>query len=132
MFDDQYDDDVRPLFFKKVEPNGSSFVLVAFGLIITNIRRRIPMLVTNQIQFDQTRPVRETIRATGRTVVTATNAICNGISMLDDVIVLARETIRESLIEAKIDSMQAELKGMQTIAELEAQLKEKRAQLAKA
>ena len=90
------------------------------------------MLVTNQIQFDQTRPVRETIRATGRTVVTATNAICNGISMVDDVIVLARETIRESLIEAKIDSMQAELKGMQAIAELEAQLKEKRAQLAKA
>lgn len=90
------------------------------------------MLVTNQIQFDQTRPVRETIRATGRTVVTATNAICNGISMIDDVIVLARETIRESLIEAKIDSMQAELKGMQTIAELEAQLKAKREQLAKA
>ena len=90
------------------------------------------MLVTNQIQFDQTRPVRETIRATGRTVVTATNAICNGISMIDDVIVLARETIRESLIEAKIDSMQAELKGMQTIAELEAQLKAKREQLAQA
>ena len=90
------------------------------------------MLVTNQIKFDQTRPVRETIRATGRTVVTATNAICNGISMIDDVIILARETIRESLIEAKIDSMQAELKGMQTIAELEAQLKEKRAELAKA
>ena len=90
------------------------------------------MLVTNQIQFDQSRPVRETIRATGRTVVTATNAICNGISMIDDVIVLARETIRESLIEAKIDSMQAELKGMQTIAELEAQLKAKREQLAKA
>ena len=90
------------------------------------------MLVTNQVQFDQTRPVRETIRATGRTVVTATNAICNGISMIDDVIILARETIRESLIEAKIDSMQAELKGMQTIAELEAQLKAKREQLAKA
>ena len=90
------------------------------------------MLVTNQIQFDQTRPVRETIRATGRTVVTATNAICNGISMIDDVIVLARETIRESLIEAKIDSMQAELKGMQAIAELEAQLAQKRAELAKA
>ena len=90
------------------------------------------MLVTNQIQFDQSRPVRETIRATGRTVVTATNAICNGISMIDDVIVLARETIRESLIEAKIDSMQAELKGMQAIAELEAQLKAKREQLAQA
>lgn len=90
------------------------------------------LLVTNQVPFDQSRPVRETIRATGRTVVTGANAICNGIALVDDVIILARETIRESLIEAKIDSMQAELKGMQTIAELEAQLKEKRAQLAKA
>ena len=90
------------------------------------------MLVTNQVPFDQSRPVRETIRATGRTVVTGANAVCNGIALIDDVIVLARETIRESLIEAKIDSMQAELKGMQAIAELEAQLKEKRAQLAKA
>ena len=90
------------------------------------------MLVTNQIQFDQSRPVRETIRATGRTVVTGANAICNGIALIDDVIVLARETIRESLIEAKIDSMTAELEGMQAIAELEAQLKAKREQLAKA
>lgn len=90
------------------------------------------LLVTNQVPFDSSRPVRETIRATGRTVVTGANAICNGIALVDDVIILARETIRESLIEAKIDSMQAELKGMQTIAELEAQLKEKRAQLAKA
>ena len=90
------------------------------------------LLVTNQVPFDQSRPVRETIRATGRTIVTGANAICNGIALCDDVIVLARETIRESLIEAKIDSMQAELKGMQAIAELEAQLKEKRAQLAKA
>ena len=90
------------------------------------------LLVTNQVPFDSNKPIRETIRATGRTVVTGANAICNGIALVDDVIVLARETIRESLIEAKIDSMQAELKGMQTIAELEAQLKEKRAQLAKA
>ena len=90
------------------------------------------MLVTNQIQFDQTRPVRETIRATGRTVVTATNAICNGISMIDDVIVLARETIRESLIEARVDAMTAELNGLDAIAELELKLKTKRAQLAKA
>ena len=87
------------------------------------------MLVTNQIQFDQSRPVRETIRATGRTVVTGANAICNGIALIDDVIVLARETIRESLIEAKIDSMTAELEGMQAIAELEVRLAQKRAEL---
>ena len=87
------------------------------------------MLVTNQVQFDQSRPVRETIRATGRTVVTGANAVCNGIALIDDVIVLARETIRESLIEAKIDSMTAELEGMQAIAELEARLAQKRAEL---
>ena len=87
------------------------------------------MLVTNQIQFDQSRPVRETIRATGRTVVTGANAICNGIALVDDVIVLARETIRESLIEARIDSMKAELEGLDAIADLEAQLALKRAEL---
>lgn len=87
------------------------------------------MLVTNQIQFDSSKPIRETIRATGRTVVTGANAVCNGIALVDDVIVLARETIRESLIEAKIDSMTAELEGMQTIAELEARLAQKRAEL---
>ena len=88
------------------------------------------LLVTNQVPFDQSRPVRETIRATGRTIVTGANAICNGIALCDDVIVLARETIRESLIEAKIDSMTAELEGMQAIAELEARLAQKRAELA--
>ena len=90
------------------------------------------MLVTNQIQFDQTRPVRETIRATGRTVVTGANAVCNAIALCDDVIVLARETIRESLIEARVDAMTAELNGLDAIAELELKLKTKRAQLAKA
>lgn len=88
------------------------------------------MLVTNQVQFDSNKPIRETIRATGRTVVTGANALCNGIALVDDIIVLARETIRESLIEAKIDSMTAELEGMQAIADLEAKLKAKRQQLA--
>ena len=88
------------------------------------------MLVTNQIQFDQSRPVRETIRATGRTVVTGANAICNCIALVDDVIVLARETIRESLIEARVDAMTAELNGLDAIADLEAKLKAKRQQLA--
>ena len=90
------------------------------------------LLVTNQVPFDQSRPVRETIRATGRTIVTGANAICNGIALVDDVIVLARETIRESLIEARVDAMTAELNGMDTIADLQAKLEAKRAQLAKA
>ena len=88
------------------------------------------LLVTNQVPFDQSRPVRETIRATGRTIVTGANAICNGIALCDDVIVLARETIRESLIEARVDAMTAELNGLDVIADLEAKLKAKRQQLA--
>lgn len=88
------------------------------------------LLVTNQVPFDQSRPVRETIRATGRTIVTGANAICNGIALVDDVIVLARETIRESLIEARVDAMTAELNGLDVIADLEAKLKAKRQQLA--
>lgn len=90
------------------------------------------LLVTNQIQFDQSRPVRETIRATGRTVVTGANAICNGIALVDDIIVLARETIRESLIEARVDAMTAELEGLDKVADLEAKLKAKREELTKA
>ena len=88
------------------------------------------LLVTNQVPFDSSKPVRETIRATGKTVVTGANAICNGIALIDDVIVLARETIRESLIEARVDAMTAELNGMDTIADLQAKLEAKRAELA--
>lgn len=87
------------------------------------------LLVTNQVPFDQSRPVRETIRATGRTIVTGANAVCNGIALVDDVIVLARETIRESLIEARVDAMTAELNGLDAIADLETKLALKRAEL---
>ena len=89
------------------------------------------LLVTNQVPFDSNKPIRETIRATGRTVVTGANAICNGIALVDDVIVLARETLRESLIEARVDAMTAELNGLDQIAELEAKLKAKREALTK-
>ena len=88
------------------------------------------LLVTSQVPFDKSRPVRETIRSTGRTIVTGAHAICNGIALVDDVIVLARETIRESLIEARVDAMTAELNGLDAIADLEAKLKAKRQQLA--
>ena len=87
------------------------------------------LLVTNQVPFDQSRPVRETIRATGRTIVTGANAVCNGIALVDDVIVLARETLRESLIEARVDAMTAELEGLDSIADLERKLAQKRAEL---
>ena len=88
------------------------------------------MLVTNQVPFDSSKPIRETIRATGRTVVAGANAVCNGIALIDDVIVLARETIRESLIDARVDAMTAELNGLDAIADLELKLKAKRAELA--
>ena len=88
------------------------------------------LLVTNQVSYDANRPIRETVRATGRTLVTTANAVCNGIGLVDDVIVLARETIRESLIEARVDAMTAELNGLDTIADLELKLKAKRAELA--
>ena len=88
--------------------------------------------VTSQVPFDSSRPVRETIRATGRTVVTGANAICNGIGLVDDVLVLARETLKESLIDARVDAMTAELEGLDKIASLEAKLSAKRAELASA
>ena len=77
------------------------------------------MLVTNQVPFDSNKPIRETIRATGRTVVTGANAICNGIALVDDMFVLARLTLEESLIEARVDAKRAEIVGLTELHKLE-------------
>lgn len=88
------------------------------------------LLVTNQVvSYDQTRPIRETIRATGRTIVTGANTICNTIALCDDIVILARATIYESIIEARVDAKQAELEGLDKLADLERKLALKRAEL---
>ena len=69
-------------------------------------------LTTTSTQFDSSKPIRETIKASGRTIVTGANAICNGIALVDDMFVLARLTLEESLIEARVDAKRAEIVGL--------------------
>lgn len=87
-------------------------------------------LSSNQVSYDQTRPIRETIRATGRTIVTGANTVCNTIALVDDAVILARATIYESIIEAKVDAKQAELEGLDKLAELDRKIQAKRKELA--
>ena len=87
---------------------------------------------SNPVSYDQTRPIRETIRATGRLAVTGVSVACETAELTRDVVLMARATIQESLIEAQIDAKKAELAGLAQLAELEAQLAQAKAELASA
>ena len=76
-------------------------------------------LTSTAVAYDSNKPIRETIRATGRLAVNGVAGACEGIELARDVIVLARETLRESVIEAKVDSRKAEIKGLKELHQLE-------------
>ena len=76
-------------------------------------------LTTTSTTYDSSKPIRETIRATGRTVVTGANALCNGIAVVDKIFVLAGLTLEESLIEARVDAKRAEIRGLTELHKLE-------------
>ena len=87
---------------------------------------------STNVQYDGQRPIRESIKVTGLVVVSTAHTLANTSAFANDIIILARETLKESIIEASIDSKKAELAGMDQLAELEAQLAQKRKDLAKA
>ena len=89
-------------------------------------------IITTNVQYDGQRPIRESIKATGLVVVNTAHTLANTSALANDIVILARETLKESIIEASIESKKAELAGMDQLAELEAQLANKRAQLTKA
>jgi hypothetical protein len=89
-------------------------------------------LTKTTVQYDNQRPVRETIRATGRLAVTGVSVACETAELTRDVVILARATLQESLIEAQVDAKAAELEGLDKLADLEAKLEAKRIELAKA
>lgn len=76
-------------------------------------------LTTSTIQYDSSKPIRESIRAAGRLTVTTVSAICESAELTRDVLVLARETLKESLIDARIDSYKAEIRGLTELHALE-------------
>ena len=75
--------------------------------------------LTSTVSYDDTRPVRETVRATGRFIVTSASVACEGAELARDVVVLARETLKESVIEAKVDAKKAENTGLKELYALE-------------
>ena len=89
-------------------------------------------LIPTTTQYDQARPVRETIRATGRFAVTSASALCEGAELTRDILILARETLKESIIEARIDSKTAEIAGLQQLNALELEYQATLASLQKA
>ena len=75
--------------------------------------------LTSTVSYDETRPVRETIKASGRFLVTAGSVACESAELARDVVILARETLKESVLEAKVDAKKAEIKGLTELHQLE-------------
>ena len=86
----------------------------------------------NSREYITKNPIRSSIGAIGYGTVQGINAVVDTIDLSRDIIKLARLSIKESIIEADIEAKKAELNGLDELAELEAQLASKKAQLAKA
>ena len=87
------------------------------------------VLTSTQVEYNPNKPIRETIKATGRLAVTSAAAACEAAEMARDIIILARHTLAESIIEAKVDSKKAEIKGLIELHALELEYAETIARL---
>ena len=76
-------------------------------------------------------PIRSSIGAIGYGTVQGINMVVDTIDLGRDIIKLARLSIKESVIEADIESRKAELNGLDELARLEAELNAKKAKLTK-
>ena len=76
-------------------------------------------------------PIRSSIGAIGYGTVQGINMVVDTIDLGRDIIKLARLSIKESVIEADIESRKAELNGLDELARLEAELLAKKAKLTK-
>lgn len=76
-------------------------------------------------------PIRSSIGAIGYGTVQGINMVVDTIDLGRDIIKLARLSIKESVIEADIESRKAELNGLDELAKLEADLNAKKAKLTK-
>ena len=76
-------------------------------------------------------PIRSSIGAIGYGTVHGINMVVDTIDLGRDIIKLARLSIKESVIEADIESRKAELNGLDELAKLEAELNAKKAKLTK-
>ena len=77
-------------------------------------------------------PVSSSIGAIGYGTVQGINMIVDFLDLGRDVLKLSRLSIKGSIIEADIEAKVSELNGLDRLAEIEAQLAYKKAELAKA
>ena len=85
----------------------------------------------NSREYITKNPIRSSIGAIGYGTVQGINMVVDTIDLGRDIIKLARLSIKESVIEADIESRKAELNGLDELARLEAELNAKKAKLAK-
>ena len=76
-------------------------------------------LISTQVDYNPNKPIKETIKATGRFAVTSASVLCEGAELTRDILILARETLKESVIEARIDARRAEIAGLTELHTLE-------------
>lgn len=87
---------------------------------------------TNSREYITKNPIRSSIGAIGYGTVQGINMVVDTIDLSRDIIKLAKLSISESIIEAQLEANKAELNALDTLASLEAELKTKKAKLAKA
>ena len=73
----------------------------------------------------EARPIRSTISAIGYGTVATVNTVVNTIDLVNDITIIAKHTLATSIIEAKEESMIAELESFDRIAKLKLQLEAK-------
>ena len=76
-------------------------------------------LTSTTVEYNSNKPIKETIKATGRFAVTSASVLCEGAELTRDILILARETLKESVIEARIDARRAEISGLTELHQLE-------------
>ena len=86
---------------------------------------------TQSREYITKNPIRSSIGAIGYGTVQGINMVVDTIDLGRDIIKLARLSIKESVIEADIESRKAELNGLDELAKLEAELNAKKAKLIK-
>ena len=78
-------------------------------------------LTSTTVAYDSNKPIRETIKASGKLVVNGVAGAVDAVNLSRKVLALADATLTESLIEARVDARKAEIAGLHELKTLEAE-----------
>jgi len=73
-------------------------------------------------------PIRSSIGAIGYGAVSSINVAVNTIDLVNDITIIAKETLKVSIIEARADALEAELESFDRLETLKKELELKRNQ----